>query len=139
MNNQQKEIVSYLFFGVLTTCISWGSYAVCVYCFDMSVAWGNAISWILATIFAFVTNKIYVFKSTNWNVTVALKEFTAFSSTRLGTGLFEVVTVPLLVKMGFDKTVFGVKGSVSKIVVSLTVVIINYIVSKMFIFRDAKK
>ena len=139
MTNQQKEILSYLFFGILTTCVSWGSYAVCVYLLNMDVAVGNAISWLLATLFAFTTNKIFVFKSLDWQLSVAAKELAAFVSARLGTGIFELVSVPLLVRMGFNQIIFGVKGSVAKITVSLAVVIVNYIISKVWIFRGSNK
>ena len=100
-----REIILYLIFGVMTTCVSWGSYALFAHIVGTSVAVANALSWVFATAFAFVTNKIYVFQSRSWKFSVVAKETIAFVSARLGTGLFEVVAVPLIYELGFRYSV----------------------------------
>jgi len=72
----------------------------------MSIFWGNAVSWVAATLFAFITNKLWVFMSKSLQPSVLLKEFILFVSTRLGTGAFEVIAVPGLVRLGLDQAFF---------------------------------
>lgn len=140
---KHKEIIDYLFWGVLTTVVSWGSFSLFSLAFDsvikdfttLSVFLANALSWVCATAFAFVTNKLWVFRSPNWTPSTALPELAKFVSSRMITGALELAAVPLLVKIGLDQTVFGIEGMVSKILVSVIVVILNYIISKMFIFK----
>ena len=140
---KHREIISYLFWGVLTTVVSWGSYSLFIYLFhslqwfetyDVTVA--NILSWFSATIFAFVTNKIFVFESKVWKRSVVVPEATKFVSTRIVTGLLEMVLVPVLVAVGLDQSVFGIEGMVSKIIVSLFIVALNYVFSKIFIFKN---
>ena len=59
--NKYKEIITYIIFGVLTTLVSWGTYNVFVGAVKMPVWLGNALSWICAVTFAYVTNKLWVF------------------------------------------------------------------------------
>ena len=133
-----REIILYLFFGVLTTCVSWGSYALFAHFVGTGVAVANALSWFFATVFAFVTNKIFVFLSSSWDVKVVAKEFAAFVSARLGTGLFEVVAVPLVYNLGFDYSVLGVEGAAAKITISFLVVVANYFLSKKIVFKKTE-
>lgn len=129
-----EEIILYLFWGVMTTVVSWGSYAIFARYADFPVLFANAMSWLFATLFAFFTNKFFVFKSRSMRLKLVLRELTLFVSTRLGTGAFELAAVPLLVWIGMDQTVLGVKGALAKIVASFTVVIMNYVFSKKMIF-----
>ncbi len=130
-----REIISYLFWGAATTAISWGSYSVFEKGCGLSIAISNILSWICAMTFAYITNKIFVFKSYTWKPKFLLREFGLFASARLGTGILEIIFVPLLVRVGLDQTIFGVEGALSKILVSIVVVILNYIFSKLFIFK----
>lgn len=139
---KHKEIIAYLFWGILTTIVSWGSFSLFSIVFNAFITkittivfLANLLSWICATIFAFVTNKIWVFHSRSWCVSVAVPELTKFISSRMVTGGFELVAVPLLVKFGLNQTVFGIEGMLSKITVSVIVVILNYVISKVFIFK----
>ena len=137
-NSKNREIILYLVFGVLTTCVSWGSYSLFVKTFGTSVAIGNTLSWIFATLFAFITNKIFVFLSKDWSAGIVTRELLSFVSARLGTGLFEVIAVPFLYNMGYKYSLFGIEGSASKITVSFMVVIANYYLSKKIVFKDKK-
>lgn len=137
-----KELISYLFFGVLTTLVSWGSYAAFSLLFggviDNAVTVSgaaNICSVIFAILFAYVTNKLWVFESKSWSRSVIIPEFAKFISARLVTAVIETVGVPALVSIGLDGTVFGIDGMVSKMVVSVVVVILNYVFSKLFVFK----
>ena len=90
-------------------------------------------------VFAFVTNKIWVFESKSWKPSVALKEFWLFVLARLITGVLEWFGVPLLVAAGLNQPLFGVDGFVAKLVVSVVVVILNYVFSKLIIFKNKNK
>lgn len=143
-----KEIIMYLIFGVLTTVVSWGSYTLLVGVGGLPVFWGNLLSWVLAVAFAYVTNKLWVFDSKSWALSVVAKELVGFVSSRGITGVLEIVCVPLMVKTGFDTLFFNLfhrlgwqlkllytDGIYSKILVSVMVVILNYVFSKLIVFK----
>ena len=154
-----KEIIMYIIFGVLTTLVNWAVYWVLIKAFGSAaenetvlfVLFGktitmeilyifiaNFIAWVAGVIFAFVTNKIWVFESKSWKLAIALKEFWLFVVARLITGVLEWFGVPLLVAMGLNQSLFGAEGFVAKLVVSVIVVILNYVFSKLIIFRKKK-
>ena len=129
-----KEAIDYLFWGGMTTVVSWGSYRSFVL-LGTGVFWGNVLSWVCAVLFAFVTNKLWVFNSKSWEGSVLFPELTKFLSSRVATGIFEMIAVPALVAIGLNQTIFGIDGMVSKVLVSVIVVILNYILSKLFVFK----
>ena len=136
-----KEIIMYLIFGVATTVVSWATYALFIKLMgtdssllgEMTLA--KALSWLCAVAFAFVTNKLWVFDSRSWKPNVVALEALAFLGGRLITGVIEIAGVPLLVKLGLDQTIFGVAGMLANVVISVLVVILNYIFSKLVVFR----
>lgn len=144
-----REIISYLFWGVMTTIVSWGSYSLFAILFksqtgslnlfhmQMSVVVfiANILSWICAFSFAFITNKIWVFQSRSWAASVWVPEFGKFFSARVLTGMLEIAGVPLLAAAGLNQAILGIEGMAAKILVSVAVVILNYIFSKLFIFK----
>ncbi|MCI8957132.1 MAG: GtrA family protein [Eubacterium sp.] len=147
-----KEIIIYIIFGVLTTLVSWGSYAVLVNSFFLSVELANIISWICSVAFAYVTNKIWVFQSKSWKLKTIIKEGTAFVSSRVLTGVIEILGVPLLVRTGFDDMFlklmrdyditikyFNTEGIYSKIAFAAIIIVLNYVFSKIVVFRTKKE
>ncbi len=129
-----REILSYVFWGVLTTVVSWGSFSL----FELilnSITAANIISWICAVLFAFVTNKLWVFESSAWAASVVFPQLVKFFVSRLATGVLEIAGVPLLVKLGINQSIFGVDGMAAKIIVSVAVMILNYVFSKLLVFR----
>ena len=139
--SKYREIIRYLFWGVMTTVVSWASYSIVSWLlaslFDTAVTVfvANCISWICAVLFAFVTNKVWVFDSRDWSHSTVLPELGKFVSSRLITGMLEIVAVPLLVTCGLHQTIFGIEGMVAKVIVSFAVVLLNYVFSKLFIFK----
>lgn len=138
----------YIIFGVATTVVSWLTFALFTKIIPTISFVGitidhtttaNVLSWICAVVFAFITNKLWVFNSKSWKPSVAFKEFWLFVSSRLATGVIEWVGLPLLIKIGVDQTIFGVEGMLAKIIVSIIVVLLNYVFSKLFIFKGKKK
>lgn len=146
---QQREIISYLFWGVMTTVVSWLSYSLFAFLFrgsvqeldlfgiemSMVVLLSNILSCICAIGFAFVVNKLWVFQSKSWKAQVWLQELWKFISARIITGIIEIIAVPILVGIGLDQMIFGVEGMFAKVVVSVVVVVLNYVFSKLFIFK----
>ena len=136
-----REVFMYLVFGVLTTVVSWASYALFIKILgsisnsDVRITVANVLSWIAAVLFAFITNKLWVFDSKSWKPSVVIKELGMFVVARLATGCIEWFGVPLLVKIGVDQELFGTEGMVAKIIASVLVVILNYFFSKLLIFK----
>lgn len=140
-----REIVMYLVFGVLTTLVSWGSYAVFVWILGnfmenatLLASVANVISWIMAVAFAYITNKLWVFDSKSFAPSVLIKEIGTFVGSRLLTGCLEWFGVPLLMVAGLNQRIFGIEGMVAKIVISVLVVIGNYVLGKLIVFRKKK-
>lgn len=143
---KKQEIISYLFWGFMTTIVSWASYSLFVYLgrnnqgkiLDMpaNILLSNITSWICAMTFAFISNKLWVFKSKSWRIAVFLPECWKFVSARLATGIMEMIAVPLAVRLGMSQSLFGIEGGVSKLCVSIFVVILNYFLSKLIIFKN---
>lgn len=131
---KHEEIVNYIVVGVMTTLVSWFAYFVSVMTFldaenpvELQIA--NIISWVVGVAFAYVTNRKYVFKSTEKNI---LKEATQFSVSRLSTLFLDMAVMFIMV------TLMGVNDGISKIVSSVLVTITNYLISKLFVFRKKK-
>ena len=151
--NKYKEIITYIIFGVLTTLVSWGTYNVFVGAVKMPVWLGNALSWICAVTFAYVTNKLWVFESKSWNIKLVVKEIISFFGSRALTGvLFEILGPTLLAKVGFDNLFYPLfekmhlnwgflytEGFCSKVVLSVIVVIVNYFFGKFLVFSKKKE
>lgn len=159
--NKYKEIITYVFFGVLSTIVSWGSYIVFIKLFntaefaskDTRVFVANCLSWFCAVVFAFITNKLWVFESKSWAPGIFLKELVSFFSSRIVTGIVEIIGVPLLSRLGTDDVFFAIlkrtplksveflfsDGFYSKILISVVVIILNYIFSKLFVFKNDDK
>ena len=124
-----EEVISYLFFGGLTTLVNYIIYLPCYNLLDLSGALSNAIAWVAAVAFAYVTNKPFVFKSHDWSGKTVIPELTKFVSCRVGSGLLETAIIFALVDW------LGLNGNVIKLATSVLVVILNYIASKLLVFR----
>ncbi|MEG1242217.1 MAG: GtrA family protein [Oscillospiraceae bacterium] len=137
--DKYREVIMYIFFGGITTIVSWLVYSICEKGLGFGLFASGIVSWIIAVSVAFVTNKLWVFDSKSWQAKLVFTEAVAFFGGRLATGALEVVAVPALVKLGLDSTLFGVEGLPAKIIVSVVIIILNYILSKFFAFNFGKK
>ena len=133
-----KEMIMYLIFGVATTVVNWVVYGALMQIPNMSMTIANTIAWVAAVLFAFVTNKWFVFESKTLELASLVKEFGMFVGSRVLTGLIEIAGLPILYYLGMNQSIFGVEGFAAKIVVSVVVVILNYVFSKIFVFKDKK-
>lgn len=130
-----KEIIMYLIVGGLTTFVNWAVYAVMAGFFNFTVTISNITAWVAGVLFAYITNKIFVFESYNFAPAFLIKELFLFVAARLITGVIEMAGVPALVYIGIDYPILGIKGMLAKIIVSVVVVILNYVFSKLLIFK----
>lgn len=130
-----EEILAYLIVGVLNTLVSWGAWFACAFTFlDADVVWQNIalsiISWVVGVVFGYFMNRIFVFKSKEPNM---LREFLQFSGGRVSTWVLDTVMMVLMVN------ILSINESVSKIFVSVLVMIGNYLISKLFVFKKDKQ
>ena len=123
------DMVSYLFFGVLTTVVYYLVYLPLYNLLGISAAFSNIIAWVAAVAFAFVTNKPFVFKSHDWSMQTVLPELGKFVGCRAASGGLETALVFLTVD------VCGWDGNLWKLIISVVVVILNYVSSKLLVFR----
>ena len=124
-----EGVLLYLIFGALTTVINTVVYYILYTKFNISNIVSNTNAWIAAVIFAFITNKVWVFKSKSFEPVLVLRELASFILARLSTGLLDM----FIMYMGVD--VLGGKPMLSKVISNVFVVILNYVFSKLFIFR----
>lgn len=128
-----KEQILYVFFGGLTTLINWGAYALCYNVLGVSNVPSVIIAWILGVEFAFVTNKIWVFESRSFDTKTVLRELWTFVAARLVTGLLDLGIMYLAVD------VLGGNGNVWKLISNVIVIILNYVFSKLIVFKKQEK
>ena len=123
------DVLTYLIFGVLTTVVNYLIY-IPIYNFcGLSAAVSNAIAWVGAVAFAYLTNKPFVFKSHDWSAKTVIPELTKFVSCRLASGVAETIILLLTVD------ILHWNGNLWKLITSVLVVILNYFASKFLVFR----
>ncbi|MGG7099049.1 GtrA family protein [Clostridium sardiniense] len=127
--NKFKEQILYIVFGVLTTAINIISFFLCTRLFGIGLMASNIIAWIASVIFAFVTNKIYVFDSRNYSLKVVTKELVDFTISRGATGVLDMGLMYLFV------SVIHIEDMASKIIINIIVIILNYVLSKLYVFK----
>lgn len=129
-----EEIIAYLIVGVLTTIVSWGACFVAKLFLNADIGWQNAvintIGWVAGVVFGYFTNRKFVFKSTNPD---RLKEFITFAGGRVSTWLLDIVI------MFVTANLMQMNYWIAKIFISSVLVMIaNYVLSKLFVFKKKK-
>ncbi len=124
-----REIVDYVIFGVLTTIVNLVTFNLCDLWFLMATWLSTSIAWVTAVIFAYVTNKLFVFHSETHGITELLREAGMFFGARALTYLIDLGGMILLVDM------LHLPGGVGKILCNIIVLILNYVFSKLFVFK----
>lgn len=121
----------YLIFGVLTTIVGLGSFWLLRrHLPQIEENLANAISIILAIVFAYFTNRKYVFKSKEKNM---FKEFVAFASSRGLTFAFDMASFFIFA------SVLNYNEMIVKTIISIAVILLNYIISKVYVFKGVKE
>jgi len=128
------EAIRYLVIGGLTTLLNFAVFTVLVRVYDLeNVKWGvtiaNCIAIPVSVIFAYVTNKLYVFRTKCGSFRTLLREMFEFFASRAVTMVIEVLGVELFVD------VWGMSSTIGKLLIQVIVVVSNYVLSKFIIFR----
>ena len=123
------DILTYLFFGVLTTVVNYLVYLPCYNMLHWSAGVSNVLAWVVAVAFAFLTNKPLVFKSHDWSWNVVWPELTKFVGCRIGSGLLETGIIVLFVD------ILHFNGNIIKLITAVLVIVLNYIGSKLLVFK----
>lgn len=128
-----KQYILYLFFGGVTTLVSWASFYVCARLLYIPTVPSNVISWILAVAAAYVTNRKWVFESTATGFRRVIKEIISFTVSRL----LSLGVETLLLWITVD--ICGWNDMLMKVIISIAVIIINYIFSKFLVFKPGEE
>ena len=124
-----KSFIMYAFFGVCTTVVNWGAYYLCYNIAGIPNVPSTMIAWIIAVVFAFITNKLWVFDSKSFEGKILLREIWTFTAARLLTGALDVVIMYAAVD------VFAWNSTLWKLLSNIIVIILNYIFSKLIVFK----
>ena len=136
---KHKEIINYLFFGVLATVVSLGvKYLLLFTILDaenaLELQLSVIISWVAACTFAYITNRLWVFESKSKEI---LKEITKFFTSRLVTlGLEMLIMFVFVTALGLNSNIWVI---VWTLVAQIVVIVGNYILSKLLVFKNKKK
>lgn len=124
-----REVFLYLIFGGLTTMVNIISYFVFVRLLGISYQVGNVIAWLLSVAFAFITNKTFVFESKNTSKSDDVKELVSFFGFRIVSLIFDLIAMYIMIQ------IFNINDMVSKVISNIFVIVVNYVFSKLFIFK----
>ncbi|MCI8999728.1 MAG: GtrA family protein [Clostridia bacterium] len=127
---KHKEVINYLIFGFLSFVVSMATYYLARICFDYVIS--NIISWIIAVIFSYVTNKLFVFESKIEGKRKLVKEFVTFILSRIFTLVLETLILYMMVDL------MNMNDRMVKVIAQIIVILMNYILSKLIIFKKKK-
>lgn len=121
-----KEVIMYLIFGVLTTVVNIVVYYMMADIMHIQYMISNVVAWFLSVLFAYITNRAYVFESQSQNI---LKEIVSFFGARLATGIMDMAMMWFFVELHI------LPGFIAKVISNVFVIIANYVLSKLVVFK----
>lgn len=128
-----RMLISYGIFGVLTTAVNLGCYYICARTLAISVMISSLIAWVVGVIFAYITNRIWVFESRNNKREDILKEVFSFACGRGASEVIELVILFIFVScLHYNDIIW-------KVISNIVVIIFNYFFSKFIVFRKKKQ
>lgn len=130
MYRKHEEGINYLIFGFLAFVLNYILYFLFADAMQMHYMAATVLSWVLTVVFAYWTNRCFVFKSTNKDKQSVGKEFLSFIGARVATEVLEVVLMYLLVDCA------GANDKISKLICQILVILANYVLSKIWIFKS---
>ena len=125
----RKELLNYIVFGVLTTLINILTYQILSMA-GVTTLIANGIAWLLSVLFAYITNRKYVFDSHSEN---RIQECLKFYGSRISTGILDMAGMWMLMD------ILHLNGMVSKFGMNVVVIVLNYIFSKVFVFKHKEE
>ena len=129
MLEKYKSILMYLFFGICTTVINIVTYWMFYISLDFPNVLSTIFSWIISVLFAYITNKLWVFESRSFGKKVLVREIATFFGARFISGIIDLAVMFLFV----DMLLFP--AMIIKFISNIFVVIFNYVTSKVVIFK----
>ena len=129
---QHEEGFSYLIFGFLTFVLNYVLYYLLESLLGLDYMIATALSWVLTVIFAYWTNRTFVFQSRNTGILNLLKEFVSFIGARVATEVIELLFMYLTVDLA------GMNSYAAKLIGQVLVIVSNYFLSKLWIFKEKK-
>ena len=131
---KHEELIKYLIIGVLTTVINYIIFAILVKAANIDIHASNIVAWLVSVIFAYFTNKLFVFESKSFKLKVIAKEVLSFGAARILSLLLEELVLYIFVN------ILSMNELVIKLIANVIVIAINYILSKFIIFKkDSNK
>ena len=127
-----KEAIAYIFFGVLTTAVDFASYWVFTRIFGINESVANVFSQAVAILFAYVTNKLFVFEDKTDTFKALIAQFAKFVSFRLVTLVLNSVLFYVMIDL------CNINDIITKVLVSVIVIVLNYVFSKLFVFKKGE-
>ena len=127
-----KSIILYILFGILTTLVNIFVYFACS-CLKFSTAASTLAAWIISVLFAYITNRKYVFGSKSQGAKSIFKEISNFFLSRFATGLLDLAVMLLFVD------ILNFNGMFIKVISNIVVIILNYVLSKFLVFKPSHK
>lgn len=126
---QYKDVIPYLFFGVCTTGVNVVTYWVMAHPLSMEVMPSTFVAWSLAVLFAYLTNRKWVFHSSASGSAEVMKELVSFFGCRIATGMVDWACMYLFVD------IWAWDDVLVKLATNVLVIVLNYIASKLLIFK----
>ena len=127
-----KSFILYIFFGGCTTLINIATYALFARVFHAGTIVSNVMAWILAVAFAYVTNKVWVFESDVKDSRGLLREICSFAACRLATGGIDLAIMYVSVD------ILNWNDLIMKVLSNALVIVLNFVFSKLVIFKKKK-
>lgn len=127
-----EELIKYFIIGVITTIINYGIFAVLTSIINLDIHVSNIIAWIVSVIFAYFTNKIFVFESKSFKLEVIGKEMLSFGAARVFSLVLEEIILYIFVNL------LNMNQLLIKLIANVVVMIVNYVLSKFIIFKNKK-
>lgn len=132
MIKKYEDVILYLFFGVCTTAVNVISYWFFSHVIHAGVIVSTVAAWVLAVLFAYVTNRKWVFHSEAVKKDEIAKELVSFFGCRLATGVLDLLCMVVFVDL------LKLNDMVIKIAANILVIILNYVASKLLIFKKKR-
>ena len=124
-----KGVISYLFFGVCSTVINIIVYYLAAHVLELSTIISTVVAWLAAVIFAYITNKLWVFECKSWKPNIVIKEASSFFACRILTGLLDIIIMTVFVE------ILHFNDMIIKTLSNVVVIILNYVASKLIVFK----
>ena len=132
MYRKYEEGINYLIFGFLAFVLNYALYHLFSVVLNIHYLFSTGLSWALTVVFAYWTNRTFVFKSKNKDAKALREEFASFLGARIATELLEMGLMFLMVGCA------NINESISKFVCQVLVIVANYFLSKLWIFKEKK-